>query len=115
MLCHNSLISMSTHKAHAARWPSSEHLPSEHLQPALKKAHIRCTLHFATSQLPDHLYISQRILFNKGTHKGKNLISLMPSYYDTYLRNFSKMYSTKYDFSIPDLLCPKLLIITRVA
>ena len=74
MLCHNWLISMRTHKAHATRWPASGHLP-----PALKKAYIKCALHFMTSQLPDHLYISKRILFNKGTHASvsKNLISVM--------------------------------------
>ena len=62
-LCHNSLICMRIHKAHATRWLSSEHLPL-----AFKKAHPRCALHFVTSQLPNHLYISQRIFFNKATH-----------------------------------------------
>ena len=32
----------------------------------------------------------------------------------TYFKNLSKMCSTKYDFNIPDLLCPQPLIITGV-
>ena len=32
----------------------------------------------------------------------------------TYFKNVSKMCSTKYDFNVSDLLCPKPLIITGV-
>ena len=67
-LCHNSLICIRTHKAHATRWPSSGQRPSSHLPLSFKKAHHEHALHFTTSWLPDHLYISQQILFNRGTH-----------------------------------------------
>ena len=39
---------------------------------------------------------------------------IYPFFLKTYFKNASKMCSTKYDFSIPDLLYPKSLIITGV-
>ena len=63
-----TLICMRTHKVHASKWPASGHLPSGHLPLAFKKAHHKHALHLMKSQLPNHLYISQWTLFNKGTH-----------------------------------------------
>ena len=36
-------------------------------------------------------------------------------FFSEQFKNVSKMCSTKYDFNIPDLLCPKPLIITGVS
>ena len=43
--------------------PSSGYLPQ-----VFKRTRPKHAPDFPTSQLPDHLYISQRILFNEGTH-----------------------------------------------
>ena len=39
---------------------------------------------------------------------------IYPFFKKIYFKNVSKLYSTKYDFNISDLLCPKPLIITGV-
>ena len=54
----SSLICMRTHKALAARWPPSSHLP---LALVFKRAHPKRAPHYCDYQLPDHLYISLRI------------------------------------------------------
>ena len=55
------LICMRTHKAHAARWPLSKHLPSGCLPQAFKRAHPKWIPQYCNYKLPDHLYISPRI------------------------------------------------------
>ena len=82
----NSLICMRTHKVHAARWPSSGHLPSRHLPLAFKRAHPNMLCHFATSQLPDYLFMSREYSSIKAPMPvySKNPISVMHSHYDRW-------------------------------
>ena len=58
----SSLICMTTHGVHAARWPSSRHLPL-----AFNRAHPKWRSQYRNDQLPDHFYVISEDNFNKGT------------------------------------------------